>query len=703
MVKKEYQYRFRYKGLAVLFSPFLISLLVTILLVILFFPSQSKYKVLVDSIQKFKPHLITYDDLNGDNTSDLITITDDIPGRIALVIIEYPSGRVNQWNFEGTLITPTNDYIITGDYDNNHKKEIYILSISHDSIMLQCISDIRNNVPELKNTFIAKVGFRKGKYDPAIVKAEMDDLNDDGYKELIFAVNAGFSLIPRNIFAYDLFNKKCLTSPYLGLTVDQIIQKDITGDGKNEFLIQGHGPDNITDTTIKYHDRSTWLMVLDRKLNFLFKPVEFKGAYSHIFPFVFENDKHLNQPGFFFKKNTSPSISELCLFSKNGKITKTLNLKEIAPDGIYNPFTITDNGKNLLMLPENNKDEMLVVNEQFEVLAKKKIFALESPLVWFDLDKDGLKEMISIDPIQGKLVIVRSSMSHPVYIDLNPGNGGQPVFSLKENGKEMPELVIWDHSALTLLSYQMNPLFYLKWLIYLGIYLSILLFSWFIRRVQRYQIEQKMQIEKKITELQMKIVKNQLDPHFTLNAVNSIIYAVGNNEPQRATEHLYHFSNLYRHLLLTADQYKCSLKEELDFTVNYLKMEQLRFRDKFTYTINEDGVDQTIEVPKMCIQTAVENAVKHGISPVKTGGEIMVKVSQSDSQLLIEVSDNGLGREASAKLKTSSTRKGMQLTQQYFDLFTKITNRKVTSEVIDLKDDAGNSDGTKVCIAIEVN
>jgi len=694
-----------HKWLSILLSPFVISLLLTLLIIILFFPAFTKYKITINKRQNSIDRLNTYADLTGDGVSDLIAISGNTSNNYySLVVIEHPSLQTNQWNFEGKLITYSNDYLIIGDFDNNDKKEIYLFSLNGDSIFLQCIRDIKNNVPDFKNEFIAKVGLGRDKYDPAILKSEMDDLNDDGYKELIFAVNSGFSLTPRNIFAYDLRNKKCISTPYLGLTVDRILQKDITGDGKNEILIQGHGPDNITDTTIKYHDRSTWLMVLDRKLNFLFKPIEFKGAYSHIYPFVFEKHKQLNQSGFYLRTNTAPSHSELNLFTKYGKITRTLNMQEIAPSGIYNLFTIEDNGENLLVLSENNRNERLLVNEQFEVQARKKIIALEFPPVWFDLDSDGQNEMISIDLVQGKLVIARSNLKHPVNIDINLGGGAEPVFSLKKNGKELPELVVWDQASLTFLSYQFNPLFYLKWLIYIGIFLSILLFTVVIRRIQRFQIEQKIHVEKKITELQMKIVKNQLDPHFTLNAVNSIIYAVGNNEPERATEHLYHFSNLYRHLLLTADQYKCSLKDELSFTENYLKMEQLRFRDKYKYEIHiNEGVDVEVEVPKMCIQTAAENAVKHGIFQLKEGGLITVNALLQQSRLVIEVSDNGIGREASKKLLNLSTQKGVQLTQQYFELYTKISNRKVTSEIVDLTDDCGNAAGTKVAISIQLN
>lgn len=694
---------FWYKWATILLSPFVISLLASVVLILLFFPTVSKYQISIYQTFKIETELQAYDDLTGDRISDKITFRMDTAGFYSVIVYQNPSGLMNQWNFEGKLLSMTNDFLITGDYDNDSQKELYIFSLRHDSILLQCISDLNNNEPKFKDVFIAHVGFRKGNYEASIRKAEMDDLNNDGFKELIFAVNSGFSLSPRNVFAFDLQTMKCMASPYIGLSMTRLILKDITGDGKNEILIQGHGADNISDTTVKYHDRSTWLMVLDRKLNFLFNPIEFKGAYSNIWPFVFEKGKGLNQAGFYVRTTKSPKESKLCYFSADGKILKEMNMPGMPFTGIFDLFAFTDNNKSFLAIQQINKEEILVLDQQLKIVQNKK-FIIPGTTAWLDIDNDGQKEIISFSPEQSKLSVMRSNLKDMITVDLPLTVEGIPYFSVKQNGKEMPELFMWDHSTTAFFTYQKNPLFYWKWGIYIGIYLSILLFTWLIRRIQRYQIEQKLQIEKKITELQMKIVKNQLDPHFTLNAVNSIIYAVGNNEPERAKEHLYHFSGLYRHLLLTADQYKCSLKDELTFTENYLKMEQLRFRDKYKYEIVcTDDVNQETEVPKMCIQTAAENAVKHGIFHLNNGGVISVNVFMRHSRLVIEVSDNGIGREAANTLPASSTRKGINLTQQYFELYNKLTNRKVISEIIDLKDDSGHAAGTKVIISIQLN
>jgi anti-sigma regulatory factor (Ser/Thr protein kinase) len=691
-----------HKRWVILFNPYVISLVITILILILVFPSVPKYKISVAKIMKNTIDLEVYADMSGDGYSDRISIKDDTADIFSIIVNEAPTGKINQWNFEGKPLTKTNDYLIIGDYDNDNKKELYIFSLNHDSIMLHCINDLNNNMPDLKNVFISKVGFRKGRYEAAILKAEMDDLNDDGFKELIFGVNSGFSLTPRNIFAYDLNNNMVFLSPFLGMSMSGIIQKDITGDGFNEILVQGHGSDNISDTSIKYHDRSAWLMVLTRKLNFLFKPIEYRGAYSHIYPFVFENSDSNNQPGFYIRSTLPPNDSKVCMFDQNGRIYKEKYLRDIPYNGFHSSFSFSNNGKSFIALSKKDKKELLIIDQQFNITEKEtevNIGQVES----FDLDNDGSDEIISYDSESGKLMIMRNDLKQPALIELSL-KSGYLRYSLKKNREDSPELVIWDHLNTSFLKYGINPIYYSRWLITAGIYLGFLVFTWLLLRIQRYQIENKRITEKKISELQMKIIKNQLDPHFTLNAINSIIHSIRNNESENAAEHLLQFSSLYRHLLLTADQFTCPLKDELTFTENYLKMEQLRLKNKFNYSIAiSESVNNEVEIPKMCIQTAVENAVKHGIAPLKTCGEILITVTTNNNHLVIEVQDNGVGRNVSSNLYSLSTHMGNRLTRQYFDLFTKLTKRKISGNVEDLFFESGQAAGTCVKLEIQLN
>jgi LytS/YehU family sensor histidine kinase len=255
-----------------------------------------------------------------------------------------------------------------------------------------------------------------------------------------------------------------------------------------------------------------------------------------------------------------------------------------------------------------------------------------------------------------------------------------------------------------LISYDRNPMYYGKWGLYAGIYLIILLFTLLIRKIQRIQIEKRILIEKKITELQLKIVRNQMDPHFTMNAINSVIDAVNRQENEEAGLNLVLFSKMYRSLVLSADKIKRTLKEEIDFTENYLALERFRFRKKFDFTIVIDPkIDLQWEVPKMVIQSPVENAVKHGLYNKPSGGKIAIQAFVNGNILVLSVQDNGIGRDLAAQSEEKSTGMGTQIMDQFLGLYYTITGKKVTLHVEDLYDPGGNPCGTKVIIQIPMD
>jgi LytS/YehU family sensor histidine kinase len=146
------------------------------------------------------------------------------------------------------------------------------------------------------------------------------------------------------------------------------------------------------------------------------------------------------------------------------------------------------------------------------------------------------------------------------------------------------------------------------------------------------------------------------------------------------------------------------LKDEIAFTENYLKMEQFRFNKKFIYSIKIDpAIDKTIEVPKMIVQSYTENAIKHGLLCNKDGGGILeIQAQQIDNKLILTIIDNGRGRKEAAVTGTTSTGMGLEMMRNLYDLYYKITNKKITAEISDLADDDGNPAGTSVKVTIPV-
>jgi len=357
----------------------------------------------------------------------------------------------------------------------------------------------------------------------------------------------------------------------------------------------------------------------------------------------------------------------------------------------------------LLVIPDNNGEILSFDTSLTEThaFADKKLYIV--PVDSIDIDLDHQKEIISVNVETLALTVLRSDLSHPASFQMPSKNFVHALFSVKRTPGKDPVLVMFNENTEYHFSYFINPLYYSRWGIYAGIFLSVYLFILLIRKIQRIQLEKRFATEKKITELQMKIARNQMDPHFTMNAINAVIDAVRREETDLACDNLLHFSKMYRSLVLSADKIKRPLCEELEFTENYLALEKFRFGDRFTYKIDIDpAVDLSWEVPKMVIQSPVENAVKHGLLKKESGGEVVVHVFTESHNLILEITDNGIGREQSAKSEKTSTGKGMQIMGQFFDLYYKITGIRVTSEITDLNDAATGQTGTRATTTINL-
>ena len=150
-----------------------------------------------------------------------------------------------------------------------------------------------------------------------------------------------------------------------------------------------------------------------------------------------------------------------------------------------------------------------------------------------------------------------------------------------------------------------------------------------------------------------------------------------------------------------AKKIKRTLKSELDFTKDYLTIQQHRFKERFqSKFIIEQDVDIKFEVPKMCIHTYVENAVKHGFRNTKTDGLLQIKISSLKNGVYISITDNGIGRKAASNY-TDSTGKGLGIMEEFYRLFGKYHNYQIQYNIVDLDEKVDKQTGTKVELKIQ--
>ena len=226
--------------------------------------------------------------------------------------------------------------------------------------------------------------------------------------------------------------------------------------------------------------------------------------------------------------------------------------------------------------------------------------------------------------------------------------------------------------------------------------------------------EQKLQqvqssFEQKIAETEMTALRAQMNPHFIFNCLNSInLYTLENNS-MAAAEYLTKFSQLIRLVLENSRTEKIALQKELEALRLYIDLEAMRFKEKVKYQINvSSGIDQQYtELPPLLIQPYVENAIWHGLMQKKEGGNIIINITQpTESSLLVEISDDGVGREQAALYKSKSATKqksfGLKMTSERIEMINQVYDINATVEVVDLKDGLDNACGTRVIIKIPV-
>lgn len=211
--------------------------------------------------------------------------------------------------------------------------------------------------------------------------------------------------------------------------------------------------------------------------------------------------------------------------------------------------------------------------------------------------------------------------------------------------------------------------------------------------------------DKENVELKLKALRSQMNPHFIFNSLNAIQSYVSQNNNIEAIKYIAEFARLMRQILQGSEQVAIPLIEQIDFIKNYLRLESLRFNERFIYQIeiDEEIEEDMMNVPPMIVQPYVENAIIHGMKGKKEGGLISIKYTlmEDDKHILCVVEDNGTGRQ----IKPSKEKKGHK------SLGTKITEERlkainqdasISVEFIDLKDEKNNPLGTQVKIILPI-
>jgi cell division protein FtsL len=153
------------------------------------------------------------------------------------------------------------------------------------------------------------------------------------------------------------------------------------------------------------------------------------------------------------------------------------------------------------------------------------------------------------------------------------------------------------------------------------------------------------QLEARLAQAQLQVLRMQLQPHFLFNTLHSIS-ALVHEDPEGADRMLAQLADLLRMTLAADAAQEVALRQELDFLDRYLEIEKTRLVDRLR--IRRVIAPETLDarVPHLILQPLVENAIRHGVAPRAEGGSIEIRATRRDGALRMEVWDDGPGPQS---------------------------------------------------------
>jgi two-component system LytT family sensor kinase len=164
---------------------------------------------------------------------------------------------------------------------------------------------------------------------------------------------------------------------------------------------------------------------------------------------------------------------------------------------------------------------------------------------------------------------------------------------------------------------------------------------------EQLDLHHELELRRLVSQAELRALQSQIHPHFLFNALNAL-YGIIPREARGARDTVLNLADIFRYFLDTRKA-KVPLSEEMHIVKAYLDIERLRLGDKLQVAIDIAPEAGDVQIPVLSIQPIVENAVKHGISPLSAGGTVAIEARRDTNGLNVRVSDTGRGFQATGE------------------------------------------------------
>jgi ligand-binding sensor domain-containing protein len=272
---------------------------------------------------------------------------------------------------------------------------------------------------------------------------------------------------------------------------------------------------------------------------------------------------------------------------------------------------------------------------------------------------------------------------------------------------------LWNNDPASFTFTIATPIWKKTWfLVCVSLLVTALLLLAIFTRIRQIKDRERKESETRVALAgnELKALRAQMNPHFMFNSLNSIQHFILTNKANDAGKYLNKFARLMRMILNNSDKSQITIREEVEYLQLYIELEAMRFDNKFDWTIDiADNIEiDYIEIPAMLLQPYIENAILHGLTPLKSPGHLELSMRMQGNNLLCRIKDNGIGREKAREMRQLSNRKdhrslGMKITSDRLELINNLHGSQLSMTITDLKHEDGNAAGTQVDIFIPVS
>ena len=665
------------------------------------------YKTSINHIggSNYSDSRLAYYDFDNDGLSEkILAYNNRYSKNVSINLFNHNNSFLCQVNFKGGFNHSCNVFKIGPIYDSIYH-DFSTVTIKDDSLFLNIanfnIDDDSTFVTgKVDVVFLDKIIPNTNNLYDFVYDIKIHDANKDGVNEIYAQINAGYSLYPRKLYKYDIKYQHLYKSNTDGNCGNSNLSfYDLNNDGIDEAIGCNYACWNIGDTTkYNFHDQNAYVMTFDTVLNFFFKPIVHYGGYTSITHQVI-HDK--TEPLLAILSSTpSQALKQQTLDFYNSKGNRISH--HILPErSLPNSFSIKSyNDESYLYLFDRDNNFFTLLNSNFKEVSKLKTPPNARIYKYLDIFNKGEKNLLFHNLNEGKLYMAVDGEYYELPM-MKPIAPRVLEISMRYNGTKEPQLCIFEDNTIHLIKIIKNQYTLFKYPFYIFIWFLIFSAVYFILNLQSKIISQRFKEKEHLRDLELSSTYNQLDPHFTFNALNAIGASIIIGNKNEAYDYFVQFSELIRLTLERSIKSAQTLGTEIDFIQQYLKIEKIRFKDRLNYSIDTTGgINKSILIPKMLIQIFVENAIKHGINPKKEGGSVQVSITAINNTHTITIEDNGIGRKNAKELNTTSTGKGLNVMDKYIKLFNKQNNINIYYQLIDLYDKRGNATGTRVEIIL---